>query len=356
MTKPIPHHIIQQIFVLLLVLLIGGLIFRELTPYFSGVLGAITIYVLMRRWMLRLIEKGWNPNVAAAFLMFLSFVGVLIPVSGVILALGNKIGNAVNNSEKVIRALKDQLAVLEERFHFDLASQIDVGRISSWLSGNLQELAGSTFDVFIAIGLMYFILFYMFTNRRLVKNSLGHYIPISKSNLEVIGGEIQAMVRSNALGIPLVALAQGIIALIGFLIFGIDDPFFWFIIVTIGSMIPFVGTLIGIMPVFILELSVGNNFSAWGILLYGLVVVGSTDNIIRLYVLKRLDNVHPLITLIGVIVGVPLFGFIGLIFGPLLISLFLVVVNIYRNEYLDIADLKEVISKEENSDKKGDSA
>ncbi|NNJ81318.1 MAG: AI-2E family transporter, partial [Flavobacteriaceae bacterium] len=64
------------------------------------------------------------------------------------------------------------------------------------------------------------------------------------------------------------------------------------------------------------------------------IVVGSTDNIIRLYVLKRLDNVHPLITLIGVIVGVPLFGFIGLIFGPLLISLFLVIVNIYRKEYL----------------------
>ncbi|NNK73652.1 MAG: AI-2E family transporter, partial [Flavobacteriaceae bacterium] len=99
-------------------------------------------------------------------------------------------------------------------------------------------------------------------------------------------------------------------------------------------MIPFVGTLIGILPVFILELSTGNNFSAWGILLYGLIVVGSTDNIIRLYVLKRLDNVHPLITLIGVIVGVPLFGFIGLIFGPLLISLFLVIVNIYRKEYL----------------------
>lgn len=141
------------------------------------------------------------------------------------------------------------------------------------------------------------------------------------------------MVRSNALGIPLVAIAQGIVALIGFLIFGVEDPFFWFVIVTIGSMIPFVGTLIGIVPVFILEISSGNSFTAWAILIYGLVVVGSTDNIIRLYVLKRLDNVHPLITLIGVIVGVPLFGFIGLIFGPLLISLFLVLLTIYRKEY-----------------------
>jgi predicted PurR-regulated permease PerM len=154
-----------------------------------------------------------------------------------------------------------------------------------------------------------------------------------RGNLKEIGIEVQAMVRSNALGIPLVAVAQGIVALIGFLIFGIEDPFFWFVIVTIGSMIPFVGTLVGILPVFVLTLSTGHSFQAWGILIYGFVVVGSTDNIIRLYVLKKLDNVHPLVTLIGVIVGVPLFGFIGLIFGPLLISLFMVIVRIYRKEY-----------------------
>lgn len=357
MNKPIPQHIIQQIFVLLLIILIGGLIFRELMPYFSGVLGAITIYVLMRGWMLRLVRKGWNPTLAASLLILASIVGIVLPVSGVIVMLGNKIGNAVQNSERVITALKGELVDLEAKYNFNLASEIDVGAISNWLSSNLQSVAGSTFDIVIAVGLMYFILFYMFTNRRLVQNSVGDYIPISKSNLKVIGREIQAMVRSNALGIPLVALAQGIIALIGFFIFGIQDPFFWFVIVTIGSMIPFVGTLIGILPVFILELSTGNNFSAWGILLYGLVVVGSTDNIIRLYVLKRLDNVHPLITLIGVIVGVPLFGFIGLIFGPLLISLFLVIVNIYRKEYLSKNNDSEVLSEvtansEENEEEK----
>lgn len=141
------------------------------------------------------------------------------------------------------------------------------------------------------------------------------------------------MVRANALGIPLVAIAQGFVALIGFLIFGIENPFFWAVIVTIGSMIPFVGNLLGTIPVFILTLSNGNTFQAWGILLYGIIIVGATDNIIRLYVLKKLDNVHPLITLIGVIVGVPLFGFIGLIFGPLLVSLFIVIIRICKKKY-----------------------
>ena len=331
--KTIPQPIIRQIFILLIIIIIGGLIFWELLPYLSGVLGAITIYVLMRGWMVKLVRRGWNRNLAAATLCILSFITILLPVSGVLLLLGNKIGHAVKNSERVASAFKEQIGVWESRLGFDLASQIDVGAISNWLSKNLQNIAGSTFDVFIAIGLMYFILFYLFTDRSLAKDSVGSYIPVNKTNLNVIGNQVKGMVRSNALGIPLVAVAQGIVALIGFLIFGVQDPFFWFVIVTIGSMIPFVGTLLGIIPVFILELSTGNTFTAWGILIYGLVVVGSTDNILRLYVLKKLDNVHPLITLVGVIVGVPLFGFIGLIFGPLLISLFLVLLSIYRKEY-----------------------
>jgi predicted PurR-regulated permease PerM len=183
----------------------------------------------------------------------------------------------------------------------------------------------------------------MLTNRKQLRVSLYEYIPISEKNLKIIGEEAQVMVRSNAIGIPLVAIAQGLISLIGFLIFGINDPLFWFIIVTVGSMIPFVGTLIGFLPVFILTMANGNVISAWGIAIYGLVVVGSTDNLIRLVLLKKLDNVHPLITIVGVIVGVPLFGFIGLIFGPLLISLFLVVVRIYKKEFGAIFEEKKVL-------------
>lgn len=333
MKDTIAPKTIRQVFVLLLILFIGILIFKEMLPYLSGVLGAITIYVLLRRWMVALVNRNWNADFAAIFLMLISFVCILLPVAGLLMLLGNKIGDAVSSSEQVTLALKSLFGNIETKYGFDLAERINVSEVSVWVTNNLEVFAGGTFNIFIAIGIMYFILFYMLTNRTELKNSLYEYIPISDKNLKIIGKESQEMVRSNAIGIPLVAFAQGVIALIGLLIFKINDPFFWFIIVTVGSMIPFVGTLIGILPVFILTLSSGNSFAAWGILIYGIVVVGSTDNIIRLLVLKKLDNVHPLITLIGVIVGVPLFGFIGLIFGPLLISLFLVIVRIYRKEF-----------------------
>ena len=180
---------------------------------------------------------------------------------------------------------------------------------------------------------MYFLLYYMLTFQDKIRNSLDEYLPINHENLMLIGKESDNMVKANAIGIPLVAFVQGIVALIGFLIFGVPNPFFWFVITTIGSMIPFVGTAIGIVPVTILMFTQGEDWQAIAILIYGIVVVGSSDNIIRLYVLRRLSDVHPLITLIGVVVGVPLFGFIGLIFGPLLVSLFLLIVMIYKKEY-----------------------
>jgi predicted PurR-regulated permease PerM len=331
--KQISHKVINQLFLLAIILSIASLILLEILPYFSGVLGAITMYVLLRKPMKKLVQKGWNKELAAIVLLILSFICILLPVTGIVFMLGSKVSNAAENSERVTNAIKLQLEKIENALGYNLSSQIDASQVSSIVSEKLQSIAGSTFEVAIAIFIMYFLLFYMLTNRRKLRESLFAYIPLHKDNLKIIGEDVNIMVRSNAIGIPLVAIAQGMVALIGFLIFGIENPFFWFVMVTIGSMIPFIGGMLGIIPAFILTYANGEPFQAWGILLYGLIVVGSTDNLIRLFVLKKLDNVHPLITLIGVIIGVPLFGFIGLIFGPLLLSLFLVMVRIYKKEY-----------------------
>jgi len=330
----IAPQLIRQVFLILIILLIGSMILVELIPYLMGLLGAVTIYILLRKWMIYLEQtRKWKPALAASALMLFSFIVILLPVIGIVMMLGNKISHAVTNSEEVITAFKSQMTKVERYVGYDLSSKIDAESTAGWISENLQVFVGSTFNALIAIGLMYFILYYMLTNRRLLKDTLKEYLPLSQGNITELGKEVQKMVRSNAIGIPLVAILQGIVALIGFWIFGVEDAFFWFVITTIGSMIPFVGTLLGIIPVFIISLAAGDNFQAWGILIYGLTVVGATDNILRIYALKRLDDVHPLITLIGVLIGVPIFGFLGLIFGPLLLSIFMALVRIYRKDF-----------------------
>lgn len=325
--------LVRQLFVLLLILFLLVLIFQEIVPYLSGVLGAITLHVVLRKYMERLVLKGWKPVLASSFLIFMSFVGILVPISLTVLMLTSKIGKAVSNSEKVLQAVKEQVNELERFTGYDLSQSIDSGSVATWMSNNLQSLGVGTFNAFISIGIMYFMLYYMLMNRHLLKGMVISYIPLGEENLRTIGEEGDELVKSNALGIPLVAFFQGVVALIGFLIVGVPDPLFWFVITAIGAMVPFIGTAIGIVPVAILLFSQGMDWQAMFILIYGFVVVGITDNILRLYILNRLASVHPLITLFGVIVGVPLFGFIGLIFGPLLVSLFLLILKIYKHEY-----------------------
>ncbi len=332
--QTIKPGLFRQLFVIFLIVLLGWLIFKEMATYLSGVLGAITLFVLMRKWQGFLVKKKkWNPNLAAGVLMTGSFIVILVPIAGLALMLTSKISKAVENSSKVIDIIKKELETFETRFGLDVASSIDTGSITDWVSNNLQGLAGGTFNVFIAVGIMYFMLYYMLTNRRTFRETLLEYIPLSEKNLNLIGQDSVDLVKSNAIGIPLVALLQGLVALVGFLILGVKDPFFWFAIVTVGSMIPFVGTALGIIPVCIILYAAGDIWRAVILALYGAIVVGATDNLFRLVIQKRLADVHPLVTIIGVIVGVPLFGFIGLIFGPIVVSIFLLIVKIYKQEY-----------------------
>ena len=333
--ETVPSRIIKQIIIIIILGIVGFLIFYELLPYLSGFLGAITLYILFKKPMEKLKAKGWNSSLAASLLMFLSFIGILIPVFGITLMLSNKIENAASNAEKLFSALQQYLIKFEDTFGHDFYKDLDVTGGTSWVGENAKVLIGSTFELFVAIAIMYFLLYFMLTKPKQVKESIYNYAPFSEKHLKILVKESSKMIRSNALGIPIVALSQGIVALIGFLIFGIENPLFWFVIIVIGSMIPFVGTLVGVIPVFLITLASGNDYAAYGILIYGLVVVGSTDNIIRLYVLKKMDNVHPLITLIGVIIGIPLFGFIGLVFGPIIISLFFIILKMYKIEYVD---------------------
>tara|TARA_R110000744_G_scaffold114451_2_gene214040 strand:+ start:1094 stop:2047 length:954 start_codon:yes stop_codon:yes gene_type:complete len=302
-------------------------------PYISGVLGALTLYVVLRKWMLKLINKGVKRTWASMLLIFASFVGIFVPITGAAFMLSSQLDNFTDKSEQVTKAFKEQLFQLEKYVQYDISSAIDPEQTSGWLTDNLQGFASGTFNILISLGILLFLLYYMLKSPKQLKESLLEYIPLSNKNLVTLGKEIDNVVRSNAIAIPLVAVAQGFIALIGFYIFGIENPLFWFVIVTIGSMIPFIGTFIGIFPVFVLSLASGEDFQAWGILLYGILVVGMTDNVIRLFVLKKLDSTHPLITLIGVLIGIPLFGFVGLIFGPLIINLFLIIVKIYKQQY-----------------------
>ena len=142
------------------------------------------------------------------------------------------------------------------------------------------------------------------------------------------------MVKSNAIGIPMLALIQGLIAWVGYVFFGVPNAFLAAFLTGLCSIVPIVGTTVVWVPMAVYFAVMGLWGKAIGLLLFGTICISQSDNLFRFILQKKLADTHPLITISGVVIGLPLFGFIGIIFGPLLVSLFLLFIDMFRKEYL----------------------
>ncbi len=326
---------VRQVFFIVLILLLGLLLFLELYTFLPALLGAITIYVLLHKWMFYLTEKKkWRKGWTALLLMLFSVIVILLPVGLLVNMLSSKVSYAVQHSDELMVALKKVVGNLETRFDVTIASDENINKLGNTIAKSLPGILGATFNTLTTIFFMYFILYFMLVNGRYMENALYEHVPLKDTNVNRLGKEIHMMVASNAIGIPLIAFAQGLIGLIGYLIIGVNEPFFWFGVTCIAGMLPVVGAALAYIPLAIILFANDQTGKGIAMLIFGFGVIGTVDNVLRFTLLKKLGNVHPLTTVFGVIIGLKVFGFIGLIFGPLLISLFMLLLKIYSSEFI----------------------
>ena len=335
MSNVFDQNRVRQLFFILIILLLGILLFTELYSFLPALLGAITLYILLHKWMFYLTEKRkWGKASATLLLMLFSFIVILLPVGLLVNMLSSKVSYAMQHSAELVTALKKLVADLEHRFDITIASDQNINKLGNTITSSLPLILGATFNTLTTIFFMYFILYFMLVNGRKMENVLYEYVPLKDENVSQLSKEVHTMVKSNAIGIPLIAFAQGVVALIGYLIIGINEPWFWFGVTCIAAMLPVVGAALAYVPIAIILFANGETGRGIAMLVFGFGIIGTVDNVLRFTLLKRLGNVHPLTTVFGVIIGLNLFGFIGLIFGPLLISLFMLLLKIYSNEFI----------------------
>lgn len=335
MANVIDQNRVRQVFFILIILLLGVLLFIELASFLPALLGAITLYILLHKWMFFLTEKKkWRKGWTAVLLMLFSFIVILLPVGLLVNMLSSKVTYTIQHSAELMEALKKVVFNIEQKFDVTLASEKNINQLGSSIAQSLPQILGATFNTLTIIFFMYFILYFMLVNGRKMEDALYEHVPLQDANVGRLGKEIHMMVMSNAIGIPLIAFAQGLVALVGYLIIGVNEPFFWFGVTCIAGMIPVVGAALAYVPLAIIFFANDKTGQGIAMLAFGFGVIGTVDNVLRFTLLKRLGDVHPLTTVFGVIIGLSLFGFIGLIFGPLLISLFMLLLKIYSNEFI----------------------
>jgi predicted PurR-regulated permease PerM len=175
-----------------------------------------------------------------------------------------------------------------------------------------------------------------------MEKTLFRIIPLKDDNTRLLATETKTTIKSNAIGIPLISLIQGITAAIGYFIFGVKDVAMWGFLTGVFSFLPVLGTMIIWIPLCIYMYSTGHAGAAIGLALYSAIVTANIDYLARITIMKKLGDVHPVITMLGLIAGLNLFGFIGLIFGPLLLNYIIVLFNIYMNEFVEETEIVTV--------------
>lgn len=334
--KQISGVAIKQVFLLVIILVLAGLICFNLALFIPSVLGAITIYVVCRKYNFYLQEvKKWKPWLASFVLMLASLVILILPIYFIADLLIDKLGNAQAYMAKFNVFLEKIHTYIDTKFGFDILSKENMDKVKGSV-GKISTIALSgTFNTLTVIMSMYFILYFMLEKPRLFEKILSSSAPLKRANVSLIGDKMRKLIIANAIGIPVVAIGQGVVALIGYFIFGAPSPVLLFALTAAGSMIPVVGAAIVYIPVCIYMIAVGDTGPGIGLAIYCIVIVGLTDNLLRFTLLKKLEDIHPLNTVFGIIMGMNLFGFMGLIFGPILISLTLLLIQVYRNEFSD---------------------
>ena len=336
MAQNLFNNRLRQILVLLLIILIIALLIAQLSVFLPGLLGGITLYILSRGKYFQLIfhrkwKKGWT---ALAFILFYLVI-IALPVYLSVTLVSPKIARVMENQEKIVSTVQMISQQITDKTGIKLLSPDNLKTLTQKVSALVPKLLSGTATMLANLLMMFFILYFLLTGGREMEKSLHHVIPLKPQNIDTLAGETKMMIKANAMGIPIICIVQGIFAAFGYWIFGLDDWGLWGFITGVFAFFPMVGTMIVWVPLCIYLFSQGLNWPGFGLALYSLVVTGNVDYAARISFMKKIGDVHPLITVLGVIVGLKLFGFIGLIFGPLLISYVLILVKIYINEFSD---------------------
>lgn len=315
---------------------LGVIIFKQLTPFLGGLLGALTIYILVRKQMYHLTTKRkMRRSLAATLITTESILCFLVPLALVVWLAVVNLQHINLDPQAIIAPFEEVASVIQEKTGYNILGRDTIAYVISYIPRIGQAVMGGISSFIINMFVLVFVLYFMLIGGKKMELSINDILPFNDTNTNNIMLEINMIVRSNAIGIPFLAIIQGGVGMLGYWIFGAPNVLFSGFLTGIASVLPMIGTALVWIPVSVYMALMGNWFHAIGLAIYGAVVISQSDNLIRFIIQKKMADIHPLITIFGVVIGVPLFGFMGVIFGPLILSLFFMFVDMFKRGYLD---------------------
>lgn len=350
MSKGTPLNTFKErnLVVLILLILLGGFILFSLRGIFGAVLGTVVMYTIFRPLNLYLIKtRKWRKQGSAIFILFASFCLIILPFLGVGYMIISKLITLQKNPKWIQETIQKVNEFAGDKLHQPDLVENSLRNVLTYAASFFTSIIGGAAEILISIGVMYFLLYFLLAEYKKFESGLLRFAPFREENALRFGRELRNITYSNVLGQGCIAIIQGALVCLGYWIFGFSDPIFWGIVCIILSFIPVLGAPLVFVPACLIVISQGDSYGGIGMLIYGFLIVTNIDNVLRLVIAKRVGDIHPIITIVGVIIGIPVFGIMGLVYGPLLLSYFIITVKIYETNRM--AEMRLAKIEEENT-------
>jgi predicted PurR-regulated permease PerM len=329
--------------ILIIIITLGCVIIYSLQGIFGSILSTLVLYTILRPAFIYLTEvRSLNKNFSAILLLFVSVIVIILPFYGLSSMVIEKIAELQNDPGYFKTTLFKLKHLIPIRGDFQNLVEDGIRKAGVWATSLFPSLISGAFNIVLGLLLMYFLLYFMLIDRKKFESALLKYAPFRAQNAQRFAEEMRNTTYANVLGQGFIALVQGSLVGLSFYILGYKDPAFWGVITTFISFVPVLGPPVVFVPAALMQIADGNNFSGWAMLIFGFVVIINIDNVLRFMIAKKVGNIHPIITVIGVVIGIPLFGILGLVFGPLLISYFVLLIKIYETSALASERLERI--------------
>ncbi|HEY6090407.1 MAG TPA: AI-2E family transporter [Gemmatimonadales bacterium] len=317
-----------------IVIALGVAILWSLGRYATGIIGIPVLAVLFAPLHEWLVKRGAPTGIASFVVTLLGAVLLIIP--GVLIA-----GLLINQAQEITQSVLQSPII--ERFRGLQIHGIPVGprlaeaggRIVAAIGASAFGLVGTATRLTLNLTIAFFGLYYVLKHPGDVWLDARPYIPFSDANTEKLGRRFKDVTVSTVIGTGVVAAIQGALLGLAFAVAGLPNGLFWGVVTMAFAILPVVGSGLIWGPAAIVLYMQGRPLAAFLLAAWGVLVVGSVDNFIRPLIYRRFSAIHPLITLIGAIGGVSVFGLLGLLIGPLALSYFFELIRMYREEYLE---------------------
>jgi predicted PurR-regulated permease PerM len=306
-----------RIFQRLLLILCAVSLFA-LLPFVSGLVGALVLFVGLHP-VQRLLRQKMPARGAALLLVLLALFVILIPGAWLLVTLAKEARDAL-----AMWSTGATMAWLKQRpiGAFDIAALADRvnATVGEWLSGHAIAFFGDATMTFLNLIIALFGLYYLLVGGEALWPRVKRLLPLPSHISDELSLRFEQVTMALLLGTMLTAVVQGTIIGVALALVGLRGAMLWGAVTACASLLPLFGSALVWLPATAILILDHRPGAAVFLGIMGAGLASNIDNVIRLILFRRISGIHPMITLLGGFAGMHVFGLMGALIGPLMLS------------------------------------